>query len=355
LVSNIQYIMRFRSSEKMQSEAGYYVTNLQGAVAFIESMDATCLSITQDEFDKNIEMTIWEIETEKRGKERAAQQKRQDAQRKPIPDLGSERAQWLIDKSSGIAKTTIEKTNSFVGRLISELSTPNASDAGTTSPGRRDSSAGAQYPGESSRQPRHQREYSHSQQDTANVQELIMGTAEWTATLALVRDMFPNIDQEVVEIVFESNQGFVPKTIEQLLDMSMGNEARDIVANEEVLDDLDSPVNSMSQRTQIVPPAAVTAQEDGDDAVDEVERWKDRWADGSSDEEEEEEEEENLIKDVVEEETDDDEITAPPDLGQTSSASDITNIPDTSGDEELARRLQQEFEQQIRDESSPHQ
>ncbi|KAJ1932070.1 hypothetical protein EC988_009579, partial [Linderina pennispora] len=149
LVSNIQYIMRFRSAEKMQSEAGYYVTNLQGAVAFIESMDASCLSITQDEFDKNIEMTIWEIETEKRGKERAAQQKRQEAQRRPVPDLSAERAQWLIDKGSGIAKTTLEKTNNFVGRLISELSTPNASETGTTSPSRRDSSASTQYPGES--------------------------------------------------------------------------------------------------------------------------------------------------------------------------------------------------------------
>ncbi|ORX63581.1 hypothetical protein DL89DRAFT_298297 [Linderina pennispora] len=347
LVSNIQYIMRFRSAEKMQSEAGYYVTNLQGAVAFIESMDASCLSITQDEFDKNIEMTIWEIETEKRGKERTAQQKRQEAQRRPVPDLSAERAQWLIDKGSGIAKTTLEKTNNFVGRLISELSTPNASETGATSPSRRDSSASTQYPGESSRQPRHQREYSHSQQDTANVQELIMGTSEWTATLALVRDMFPNIDSEVVEIVFESNQGFVPKTIEQLLDMSMGNEARDVVANEEVLDELESPVHSMSQRTHVVPPPTAAApQEDGDDAVDEVERWKDRWADGSSDEEEEDEVEEDLLK----EEEDDDEITAPPDLGQTSVPD--TTIPDTSGDEELARRLQQEFEQQMRDESS---
>ncbi|KAJ2495924.1 hypothetical protein GGI11_008309, partial [Coemansia sp. RSA 2049] len=73
LVSNLQYIMRFRSADRMQSEAGYYVTNLQGAVAFIESMDASCLSIAQDEFDRNIEMTIWEMEMEKRNKERSKQ------------------------------------------------------------------------------------------------------------------------------------------------------------------------------------------------------------------------------------------------------------------------------------------
>ncbi|KAJ2890154.1 hypothetical protein GGI21_006278, partial [Coemansia aciculifera] len=99
LVSNIQYITRFRSPDRMLSEAGYYVTNLQGAVAFIESMDASCLSITQEEFNKNIELTIWEMELEKRGKERSImlQQQQQQhaamaAKRQVIPDLSGERA-----------------------------------------------------------------------------------------------------------------------------------------------------------------------------------------------------------------------------------------------------------------------
>ncbi|KAJ2437865.1 hypothetical protein GGF42_008484, partial [Coemansia sp. RSA 2424] len=100
LVSNIQYISRFRSPERMQSEAGYYVTNLQGAIAFIESMDASCLSITQEEFNKNIELTIWEMELEKRGKERNIQQQQIQmqqqqmaaARRQVIPDLSGERA-----------------------------------------------------------------------------------------------------------------------------------------------------------------------------------------------------------------------------------------------------------------------
>ncbi|KAJ1744778.1 hypothetical protein LPJ58_006517, partial [Coemansia sp. RSA 1591] len=116
LVSNIQYIMRFRSMERMQGEAGYYVTNLQGAVAFIETMDASCLSISQEEFDKSIEMTIWEIDIEKRAADRQL----------PRRDPGTERAQWLIDRSSDLAKSTLEKTNNFVGRLISEFSSPGS-------------------------------------------------------------------------------------------------------------------------------------------------------------------------------------------------------------------------------------
>ncbi|KAJ1959652.1 hypothetical protein GGI12_004225 [Dipsacomyces acuminosporus] len=328
LVSNIQYISRFRSADRMQSEAGYYVTNLQCAVAFIESMDASCLSITQEEFDKNIEMTIWEIETEKRGNELSAQQKRaerehqqhQQQQRRigaVLPDINGERAQWLIDRSSDLAKSTIEKTNNFVGRLISELSTPNASVSGQSTP----SGAGnpspttSQYPGvQATIQHRQHREASLEQSleqlsDADGGEQLVAGTAEWGSALALVRDMFPNIDSEIVEIIFESNQGFVPKTIEQLLDISMDNEAREI-ANEQ--DDFDAalldsprigvagaPGDAQSDRPAAAAAAAAHAgsaaiadttidsrdnggDDDGDAAVDEVERWKDRWADDDS-------------------------------------------------------------------------
>ncbi|CAG8751623.1 16784_t:CDS:2, partial [Funneliformis mosseae] len=58
------YISRFRNPEKLQSEAGYYLSSLMGAISFIENMDVSSLSITQDEFDKNIEITMKELEKE---------------------------------------------------------------------------------------------------------------------------------------------------------------------------------------------------------------------------------------------------------------------------------------------------
>ncbi|KAI8051058.1 uncharacterized protein B0P05DRAFT_315767 [Gilbertella persicaria] len=51
LMSNVQYISRFRSPEHLRSEAGYYLTNLMGAIEFIETMDVHSLSITQEAFD----------------------------------------------------------------------------------------------------------------------------------------------------------------------------------------------------------------------------------------------------------------------------------------------------------------
>jgi len=52
LLSNVEFINRFRNPIKLQSEAGYYLSSLMGAVSFIETMDHTSLSnITQEEFE----------------------------------------------------------------------------------------------------------------------------------------------------------------------------------------------------------------------------------------------------------------------------------------------------------------
>ncbi|KAF6761755.1 guanine nucleotide exchange factor Vps9 [Ephemerocybe angulata] len=59
LLSNVEFINRFRNPEKLQSEAGYYLSSLMGAVSFIETMDHTSLSnIDQEEFEKNVEAAI---------------------------------------------------------------------------------------------------------------------------------------------------------------------------------------------------------------------------------------------------------------------------------------------------------
>ncbi|KLT38332.1 hypothetical protein CC85DRAFT_331699 [Cutaneotrichosporon oleaginosum] len=62
MLSNVEYIQRFRNPEKLQGEAGYYLSSLQGAIAFIETMDASSLSnITQEEFENKVERAIQEL------------------------------------------------------------------------------------------------------------------------------------------------------------------------------------------------------------------------------------------------------------------------------------------------------
>ncbi|WWC63372.1 uncharacterized protein I303_105972 [Kwoniella dejecticola CBS 10117] len=54
MLSNIEYISRFRSASKLQGEAGYYLSSL--------TMDASSLSnISQAEFEKNVEDAIQEL------------------------------------------------------------------------------------------------------------------------------------------------------------------------------------------------------------------------------------------------------------------------------------------------------
>ncbi|KAM0486959.1 hypothetical protein ACHAPX_000226 [Trichoderma viride] len=58
LVSNVQYILRFRNQEKLGGEAGYYLSSLMGAIQFIENMDRTSLTITDEDFEKNVEAAV---------------------------------------------------------------------------------------------------------------------------------------------------------------------------------------------------------------------------------------------------------------------------------------------------------
>ncbi|KAK9479097.1 hypothetical protein V1514DRAFT_329182 [Lipomyces japonicus] len=58
LISNVQYIMRFRSSDKLNGEAGYYLSSLQGAISFIETLDRNSLNITGEEFEKRVEESV---------------------------------------------------------------------------------------------------------------------------------------------------------------------------------------------------------------------------------------------------------------------------------------------------------
>lgn len=46
---NSLFIQKFRSASKLQAESSYYFTHLQGALAFVENMDDTNLTISKEE------------------------------------------------------------------------------------------------------------------------------------------------------------------------------------------------------------------------------------------------------------------------------------------------------------------
>ncbi|KAL8771124.1 MAG: hypothetical protein Q9209_003295 [Squamulea sp. 1 TL-2023] len=61
LVSNVQYILRFRDQEKLGGEAGYYLSSLMGAIQFIENLDRTSLTISDEDFEKKVEASVSEM------------------------------------------------------------------------------------------------------------------------------------------------------------------------------------------------------------------------------------------------------------------------------------------------------
>ncbi|KFX92725.1 hypothetical protein V490_05209 [Pseudogymnoascus sp. VKM F-3557] len=61
LVSNVQYILRFRNQDKLGGEAGYYLSSLLGAVQFIENLDRTTLTISDEDFEKHVEAAVFAI------------------------------------------------------------------------------------------------------------------------------------------------------------------------------------------------------------------------------------------------------------------------------------------------------
>ena len=61
MVSNVQYILRFRNQDKLGGESGYYLSSLSGAIQFIETLDRTNLTISDEEFEKNVEVAVQAI------------------------------------------------------------------------------------------------------------------------------------------------------------------------------------------------------------------------------------------------------------------------------------------------------
>ncbi|PWA00170.1 hypothetical protein BB558_003789 [Smittium angustum] len=206
LVSNVQYISRFRSADKLQSEAGYYLTNVFGAISFIESMDSSCLSISQEDFDRHLELSIWEIGAEKRAREKSKLNAKNQSGSKGywstlLDEEPSERATRLLEKGSSFAKNTLEKTNQLVGKLLLDL----APNEGPPLPQRAPQAIETLQP------------------TTRNDISL----REREETLQLVCDMFPSFDREVCEMVLAANNYLVTESIESLLEMTVADQDDD--------------------------------------------------------------------------------------------------------------------------------
>ncbi|CAO3629999.1 unnamed protein product [Cunninghamella echinulata] len=273
LVSNVQYISRFRNPEHLQAEAGYYLTNLMGAISFIETMEAKSLSVTQEEFDGNIERTMLELKQErpninqdkqKVNYENAVHPSHQEPSSNLIDPV---KAANLLEKGSNFAQKTMQKPLNFVGKIFQGLGEGSDNESSTSSspppplsqqqqhhqhnilyqqqnnyndnnnnnpsyyPGRSPlppppSQLQHQYhqqqqpvltPQQQQQQLQQQQQY-HQQQQQQYEQE--QARILFNNNLNTIITMFPNVEPDVCFMILQANENDVDKTIDILLEMS---------------------------------------------------------------------------------------------------------------------------------------
>ncbi|MCJ1312873.1 hypothetical protein MMC25_006549 [Agyrium rufum] len=134
LVSNVQYIWRFRNQEKLGGEAGYYLSSLLGAIQFIENLDRTALTVSDDDFEKYVEEAVAAI-TEKHKTEQAkpsiydALNEKAEPSRPELTPRSSMETEWRPGRSStdGAGNEDAIDENAAVTGLLRTIKQPLSS------------------------------------------------------------------------------------------------------------------------------------------------------------------------------------------------------------------------------------
>ncbi|KAL3464776.1 hypothetical protein BJX64DRAFT_254322 [Aspergillus heterothallicus] len=257
LVSNIQYILRFRNQDKLGGEAGYYLSSLSGAIQFIETLDRTSLTVSDEEFERNVEAAVSAIAEQHRASE--ASEPRASTDSAPGPSRKSvdvsryttrrDASQSREDDNAPVAGLlrTIQKPLSTIGRIFSDESdpqpeksaqptseqhpgisrrlTPNvyqpprASDEGRRS-GERSRSRGAQA---SPSRTLDAQDAAARQASAEDAEARRIQSAEHSNVVEALSNMFPNLDRDVIDDVVKMKEGRVGLAVDACLALSGGD------------------------------------------------------------------------------------------------------------------------------------
>ncbi|KAH6856335.1 hypothetical protein B0I37DRAFT_367141 [Chaetomium sp. MPI-CAGE-AT-0009] len=254
LVSNVQYILRFRNQEKLGGEAGYYLSSLMGAIQFIENMDRTTLTITDEEFENNVEAAVSAIAEKHRAESPppppSHSEKSTSLRPPPLRDSGASSTRPSIDvdrpasprrsTSSNEARDSgeysgsdekaaitgllrsIQKPLSTIGRIFSDE--PSSSSVASTS-ATIASPARTPQPerggGDLRARQRLSAEEAAARQasaETAEAQRL--HRAEHANVVETLAGMFPDLDRDIISDVVYQKEGRVGLAVDACLALS---------------------------------------------------------------------------------------------------------------------------------------
>ncbi|KAI0506454.1 hypothetical protein F5B22DRAFT_623665 [Xylaria bambusicola] len=254
LVSNVQYILRFRNQEKLSGEAGYYLSSLLGAVQFIENMDRTTLTISDEDFEQNVEAAVSAIAEKHRAEEASNRLPanlsekgglypgessstrpsfEQDGSRTPRrstsrdgPDSGDE-----APAIAGLLRT-IQKPLSSIGRIFSDESgaagpstpahtpQPNPTLSRSSARPATGSNPDPEVPPMAVRQHLSAQEAAARQASAEAAEAYRLQRAEHNNVVETLASMFPDLDREIISDVVHQKEGRVGLAVDACLALS---------------------------------------------------------------------------------------------------------------------------------------
>jgi len=260
LVSNVQYILRFRNQEKLGGEAGYYLSSLMGAIQFIENLDRTTLTISDEEFETNVEAAVSAIAEKHQAEEAAIPPLRQISEKSTPsrPELTTRSSlegessmprkstsSYDTDSGDGSDETaamagllrTIQRPLSSIGRIFSDDTAASPSGpARTPQPGNtprlspaprrsadvsRNSNQAATLSREDHDRTRLTAEDAAARQASAEAAEARrIQRAEHENVVETLAGMFPDLDREIISDVVVQKNGRVGLAVDACLALS---------------------------------------------------------------------------------------------------------------------------------------
>ncbi|OOF95731.1 hypothetical protein ASPCADRAFT_396445 [Aspergillus carbonarius ITEM 5010] len=249
LVSNIQYILRFRNQDKLGGEAGYYLSSLSGAIQFIETLDRTSLTVSDEEFERSVEAAVSAIAQQNRESEtlerkssgrsaegsQSAPRSSVDTQRTAVRREAPQSSDEDTAPVAGLLRT-IQKPLSTIGRIFSDEPespqdrptqsgasprlTPNVyqpprnSSEGRRSAERARSAASPQVARAGSR------DAAVRQASAEDAEARRIHRVEHNNVVETLSNMFPNLDRDVIDDVVKMKEGRVGLAVDACLALS---------------------------------------------------------------------------------------------------------------------------------------
>lgn len=251
VVSNVQYILRFRNQEKLGGEAGYYLSSLMGAVQFIENMDRTTLTISDEEFEKNVEAAVSAI-AEKHRLESPPTSATAEKPPQSLAGLGESSSTRPSMDNDAVTRSsytprqstsnddsgeydekaaitgllrTIQRPLSTIGRMFSDNDEPIAGSSSASGRSPAHTPLPDSRPNTGQRVPSHQSRYTAEEaaarQASAEAAEAHrLHRAEHANVVETLAGMFPDLDRDIISDVVYQKEGRVGLAVDACLALS---------------------------------------------------------------------------------------------------------------------------------------